>query len=46
MKEVKPNPCIGCGIHCCSQNVINVCGYDVWGIARELLTYAAEEKND
>ena len=36
MKEVKPNPCIGCGILCCSQLLVDVCGYDAWMIARGL----------
>jgi len=36
MKEVKPNPCIGCGVQCCSQLLVDVCGYDAWRIARGL----------
>ena len=35
-ETVKENPCLGCPGHCCWQNLINVCGYDVWLIAREL----------
>jgi Fe-S-cluster containining protein len=30
------NPCMGCPGYCCSDNVINVCGYDVWLIAKNL----------
>jgi len=36
MKEAKPNPCIACPGHCCFRNLINVCGYDAWLVAREL----------
>jgi len=36
MTEAKPNPCVACPGHCCSRNLINVCGYDAWVIAREL----------
>lgn len=36
MREAKHNPCIVCPGHCCSRNLINVCGYDVWVIAQEL----------
>jgi Fe-S-cluster containining protein len=35
-ETIRENPCLGCPGHCCSQNLINVCGYDVWLIAREL----------
>lgn len=36
MKEAKSNPCVACPGHCCSRNLINVCGCDAWKIAREL----------
>lgn len=36
MKEAKPNLCIDCPGHCCSRNLINLCGYDAWVIARRL----------
>lgn len=36
MKETKSNPCIACPGYCCSRNLINVCGYDAWQIARGL----------
>jgi Fe-S-cluster containining protein len=36
MEAVKQNPCLGCQGYCCSDNVINVCGYDVWSIATNL----------
>lgn len=36
MKDVQSNPCAACPGHCCSRNVINVCGYDAWVIARGL----------
>jgi len=36
MKDVQSNPCTTCPGHCCSRNVINVCGYDAWAIARGL----------
>lgn len=36
MKDIQPNPCTACPGHCCSRNVINVCGYDAWVIARAL----------
>jgi Fe-S-cluster containining protein len=36
MKKAKPNPCTSCPGHCCSRNLINVCGHDAWVIAREL----------
>ena len=36
MKETIPNPCTICPGFCCSQNVINICGYDAWVIARAL----------
>ncbi len=32
----QPNPCLNCPGFCCAQNLINVCGYDVWVIARGL----------
>jgi Fe-S-cluster containining protein len=35
-ETVIENPCLGCPGYCCWQNLINVCGYDVWLIAREL----------
>ncbi len=35
-ETVRQNPCLGCPGLCCSQNLVNVCGYDVWTIAREL----------
>jgi len=30
------NQCLSCPGHCCSQNLINVCGYDIWKIAAGL----------
>jgi Fe-S-cluster containining protein len=30
------NPCLGCPGACCWQNLINLCGYDVWTIATNL----------
>ena len=36
MKEAKPNLCSDCPGHCCSRNLINVCGYDAWVISRRL----------
>ncbi len=36
MEETRQNPCITCSGHCCSRNLINVCGYDAWLIARGL----------
>ena len=35
-RPIRQNPCLQCPGHCCSQNIINLCGYDVWVIAREL----------
>jgi len=35
-ETIKENPCLGCPGYCCWQNLVNVCGYDVWLIAREL----------
>ena len=35
-ESARQNPCLVCPGHCCSQNLINLCGYDVWVIAREL----------
>jgi Fe-S-cluster containining protein len=35
-KTAKQNLCMGCPGYCCSDNVINVCGYDVWSIAKNL----------
>jgi Fe-S-cluster containining protein len=35
-EAVIENPCLGCPGYCCWQNLINVCGYDVWLIAHEL----------
>jgi Fe-S-cluster containining protein len=32
----RQNPCLACPGHCCSQNLINLCGYDVWVIATGL----------
>lgn len=28
--------CLSCAAHCCSQNLINICGYDTWLIANGL----------
>ncbi|GEM_PF-2047013 len=36
MEDVQSNPCTACPGLCCSRNVINVCGYDAWAIARGL----------
>lgn len=36
MEAAKQNPCLGCPGYCCSDNVINVCGFDVWSIATNL----------
>lgn len=33
---VKQSPCLGCAGYCCWQNLINLCGYDVWAIAANL----------
>ena len=35
-RALKYNPCLSCPGHCCSQNLINLCGYDVWKISEEL----------
>jgi Fe-S-cluster containining protein len=35
-ETIKQNPCIGCPGYCCWQNLINLCGYDVWAIAVNL----------
>jgi len=32
----KQSPCLGCAGYCCWQNLINLCGYDVWAIAANL----------
>jgi len=36
MKEAQSNLCATCPGNCCSQNLVNVCGYDAWVIARVL----------
>ena len=35
-EAVRQSPCLSCPGYCCWQNLVNVCGYDVWLIAREL----------
>jgi Fe-S-cluster containining protein len=35
-RATKQNPCLGCLGYCCWQNLINLCGYDVWAIAANL----------
>ena len=35
-ESVGQNPCLNCPGHCCSQNLINPCGGDVWAIVRQL----------
>jgi Fe-S-cluster containining protein len=35
-RGILDNPCLNCLGHCCSQNLINVCGYDAWLIATGL----------
>ncbi len=35
-ESIKQNPCLNCSGHCCSENLINVCGYDAWLIVRDL----------
>jgi Fe-S-cluster containining protein len=35
-ETAKENPCLGCPGYCCWQNLINVCGCDVWAIAANL----------
>jgi Fe-S-cluster containining protein len=35
-ETVMENPCLGCPGYCCWQNLINLCGYDVWAIAANL----------
>lgn len=32
----KQSPCLSCAGYCCWQNLINLCGYDVWAIAANL----------
>ena len=39
---VKQNPCMNCPGLCCSQNLINICGYDVWVIVRELQIHPSD----
>jgi Fe-S-cluster containining protein len=35
-ESTKHNPCLGCAGYCCWQNIINLCGCDVWAIASKL----------
>jgi Fe-S-cluster containining protein len=35
-EAAKQNPCRGCPGYCCWQNLINLCGCDVWAIAANL----------
>jgi Fe-S-cluster containining protein len=32
----RESPCLGCAGYCCWQNLINLCGYDIWAIAANL----------
>ena len=36
------NRCLKCPGRCCTENLINLCGHDVWVIARELKMHPAE----
>jgi len=35
-ESIKQNPCLNCPGYCCSENLINICGYDAWVIVRDL----------
>ena len=35
-KTTEQSPCLSCPGYCCWQNIINLCGYDVWAIAASL----------
>ena len=41
-ESIGQNPCLNCPGHCCSRNLINVCGHDVWVIARTLNVHPSD----
>ena len=41
-ENVNKSPCVNCPGICCSQNLINICGYDLWVIVRELSIHPSD----
>jgi Fe-S-cluster containining protein len=41
-ERTKQNPCLNCPAYCCSENLINICGYDARVIARDLNIHPAD----
>jgi len=35
-ESIRADQCLACSSHCCSHNLINVCGSDIWRIATSL----------